>query len=69
VGYKKPFTPPKVTVTCNILNHTPMYSISYLAYIVVHHNLCFTEHVDETISTEDGEYGLTWYPLLLTTTP
>jgi len=40
MGYKKPFIPPKVTATCNILNHTLIYSISLLASIVVYHHLC-----------------------------
>jgi len=36
----KPFSPPKVTATCNILNHTLIYSISFLASIVVYHHHC-----------------------------
>jgi len=40
MGYKKPFVPPKVTATCNILNHTLIYSISFLTSIVVYHHLC-----------------------------
>ena len=39
MGYKKPFIPPKVTATCNILNHTLFDSISLLASIVVYHHL------------------------------
>jgi len=38
MGYKKPFIPPKVTATCNKLNHTLIYSISRLASIVVCHH-------------------------------
>ena len=39
MGYKKPCIPPKVTAACNILNHTPIDSISHLTSIVVDH-LC-----------------------------
>ena len=39
MGYKKPFIPPKVTATCNTLNHTAIYSISLLASIVGYHHL------------------------------
>jgi len=46
MGYKKRFIPPKVTATCNILNHTLIYSISLLASIVVYHHLC-----SQTVST------------------
>ena len=35
MGYKKLIIPPKVTVTCNILNHTPIYSTSHGTSIVV----------------------------------
>jgi len=40
MGYKKPIIPPKVTATCNIHNHTPIYSTSHHRSIVVHHHLC-----------------------------
>jgi len=40
MGYKIPFIPPKVTATCNILNHTVIYSVSLLASIVVYLHLC-----------------------------
>jgi len=67
MGYMKPFIPPKVTAPCNILKHTLIDSISHLPSIVVYHNLCLTEHVDERISTEDSEYGSTWWPFGLAT--
>ena len=38
--YKMPFLLPKVTATCNILNHTAIYSASHCAFIVVYHRLC-----------------------------
>jgi len=38
MGYKNPFIPPKVTATCNILNHTPICFISYLVSMVVYHH-------------------------------
>jgi len=34
------FIPPKVTSTCNILNHTPIDCISHLALIVFYYHLC-----------------------------
>jgi len=40
MGYKKPFIPPKVTATCNILNQTPIYSSSHRASLVIYHHLC-----------------------------
>jgi len=40
MGYKKPFILPKVTTTCNILNHTLIYSTSLCAPIVVYNHLC-----------------------------
>jgi len=40
MGYKRPFLPLKVTATCNILNHTPIYFISLHAPRVVYHHLC-----------------------------
>jgi len=40
MGYKKPFILPKVTATCNILNHTLIYSISLPTLIVVYHHHC-----------------------------
>jgi len=58
-----PFIALKVTATCNIVNHIPIDSISHLASIVVYHYVCLTEHVDERISTEDSEYGSTWWPI------
>jgi len=67
IGYKKPFIPLKVTATCNILNHTPIDSISNLASIVIYHYHCLTDHVNERISTEDSEYGSTWWPIWLAT--
>jgi len=39
VGYNKPSIPPKVTATCNLLNHTPIYSTSHFASIVDYHHL------------------------------
>jgi len=39
MGYKKPFIPPKVSATCNILNHTPIHSTSHHSSIVVYHHL------------------------------
>jgi len=39
MGSKKPFIPLKVTATCNILNHTLIYSISLRTSIVVYHYL------------------------------
>jgi len=65
--YLRPLIPMKVTVTCNILNHTPNYCIFHLASIVVYNYVCLTEHVNERISTEDSEYGSTWWPIWLTT--
>ena len=41
MGYKTPIIPPKVTATCNILNHTPIYSTSHYASGVVYHD-CFS---------------------------
>jgi len=38
--YKKPFIPPIVTATCNILNQTAINSTSHCASIAVHHHLC-----------------------------
>jgi len=40
MGYKKPFILPKVTATCNIVNHTLIHSVSFLASIVVYHHVC-----------------------------
>jgi len=40
IRYKHPFIPLKVTATCNIFNHTPMYFISLLASIRVYHRIC-----------------------------
>jgi len=40
MGYKKPFILPKVASTCNIPNHTPIYSISLFWSIAVNHHLC-----------------------------
>jgi len=57
-----------VTATCTILNHTPIYSISHFASIVVYHDLCLTEHVKDTISPEDSEYASTWWPMWVATT-
>jgi len=37
----------KVTATCNILNHTPIDSISHLASIVVYRNVCLTEQCQQ----------------------
>ena len=49
MGYKKPFLPPKVTATCNILNHTLIYSTSHRASIIVYHQLC-----SQTMSTKES---------------
>ena len=46
MGYKKPFIPPKVTATCNLLYHTPIYSIPLLASIVV-----YIHHCSQNMST------------------
>jgi hypothetical protein len=40
MGYKRPVNLPKGTSRCNILNHTPIYSISLLRSIVIYHHLC-----------------------------
>jgi len=68
MGYKKPFIPLMVTATLSIVNHTPIYSVSHLASVVVYHYVCFTEDIDRRISTEDSEYGYTWLPIWLPTT-
>jgi len=47
MGYKKPIIPPKVTATCNILNHTLIYSTSHCTSIVVYHHVC-----SENVSTK-----------------
>jgi len=62
-----PFIPPKVTATCNRLNHALIDTISHLASGVIYHYLCLTEHVDERISTKDREYAFIWLPIWLAT--
>ena len=63
IGYKPPFIPLMVAATCNILNHTPIYSITYFACIVVYHFLCLRPCVDERIPTDEREYGCTLWPI------
>jgi len=41
MGSKKPFPALKVNATCNILNHTPIYSTALLASIVAYRQLCW----------------------------
>jgi len=40
MGYKMTSILPKDTATCNILNHTPIYSISLLVSIILDHYYC-----------------------------
>jgi len=40
MGYQKPFIPPKVTATWNILNDTRMYWTLHRSSIEVYHHLC-----------------------------
>jgi len=66
--YTMPFIPLKVTASCNILNHTPIYSISLLTSYSSLPASFLTKNVDQQMPTDNSKYGSSGWPIQHTTT-